>query len=283
MSITTELQRIYQAKTDLKASIEAKGVAIEDTATIDTYAPKVDDVYSAGYEKGKSEGGGDSFYDTFWDARQSNGTPCDYSYAFYGKTWTTETFKPKYDIVPTKADYIFSGAFSSGFDLVEHLNSIGKSLDFSKCTSLPWLIYSSYVTHLGVIDMRSVTSASGANNVFREANALYAKLKTIDKLIVSSNYPMGTSSFGSCGALEDITIEGTITGNFTIQNSSKLTVESAKSIITHLANYAGTEKEFTQSVKFHENVWSVLDAEGNTSPNGTTWKEYVQDVLCWNI
>ena len=241
-----------------------------------------DDVYSAGYEKGKAEGGSDSYYDEFWDARQSNGTPCDYSYAFYGKTWSVETFKPKYDIIPTKADYIFYGASLNGLDLVEYLTRLGKNLDFSNCTSFQWLIYNSHICRLGVVDMSKVSSATSANNVFREANATYATLKTIDKLIVSSKYPMGTSSFGNCGALENITIEGTITGNFSIQYSSKLTVESAKSIITHLENYTGTSKEFTQAVNFHAGVWSALDAEGATSPNGNTWREYIND-LGWNV
>ena len=44
MSIVNELHRISQAKADLKASIEAKGVTIEDTATIDTFASKVDEI-----------------------------------------------------------------------------------------------------------------------------------------------------------------------------------------------------------------------------------------------
>lgn len=63
MSIVNELQRIQQAKADLKAAIEAKGVTIEDTAKIDTYVPKVDEVYSAGYEKGKADGGGEVVVD----------------------------------------------------------------------------------------------------------------------------------------------------------------------------------------------------------------------------
>lgn len=60
MSIKTEIERITQAKTDLKTAIETKEVIIEENATIDTYAGKIDEVYSKGYEKGKAEGGGDN-------------------------------------------------------------------------------------------------------------------------------------------------------------------------------------------------------------------------------
>lgn len=42
MAITTELQRIIDAKADIKASIEAKGVSIPSNATIDDYSQYVD-------------------------------------------------------------------------------------------------------------------------------------------------------------------------------------------------------------------------------------------------
>lgn len=57
MSIATEVQRLQTAKADIKTAIEAKGVAVDEAAKIDTYASKVSEVYDAGYEKGKLEGG----------------------------------------------------------------------------------------------------------------------------------------------------------------------------------------------------------------------------------
>lgn len=48
MSIATEIQRLQTAKADLKTAIEAKGVAIDENATIDTYASKVDEIESGG-------------------------------------------------------------------------------------------------------------------------------------------------------------------------------------------------------------------------------------------
>lgn len=210
-----------------------------------TIAENVPKVYNAGYEKGKAEGSGDSYYDTFWDARQKNGTACNYDSAFRGSTWTTETFKPKYDIIPTSAEYMFYGAFSSSgaIDLVEHLNNLGVTLDFSQSTTLAWLIYSSKITHLGVIDMRGVTSTSGANNVFRESGSPY--LKIIDKVIVNEKYPIGSSAFINATKLEEIRFEGTITGSLGI-SSPVLSIESVESIIEHLADLTGgTAKTLT--------------------------------------
>ena len=51
MSIATEIQRIQTAKSDLKTAIEAKGVIVEETATIDTYASKVEEIQSGGLPK----------------------------------------------------------------------------------------------------------------------------------------------------------------------------------------------------------------------------------------
>ena len=59
MSIATEIQRLQQAKADIKAAIEEKGVNVGD-GTIDTYAEKIDEIsgssgdYEQGYEDGKN-------------------------------------------------------------------------------------------------------------------------------------------------------------------------------------------------------------------------------------
>lgn len=283
MSILTELQRITQAKADLRTAIESKEVTIEETATIDSYASKVDEVYSKGFEDGQAEGGSDSWYDTFWDTYQRDqnhgaGRRTDYRYAFSNYGWNVDNFKPKYDIKPYMADYMFYCS-NIEVDLVDFLEKQGIILDFSNCIAFPWAFYGASFTRIGVVDMRKVSSRKDADNVFRAAAA--SKLHTIDKLIVSETYPIGTSSFVGCKALANITIEGLITGNFNIP-VSPLTTESMKSIITHLKNYAGTDKEFTYAITFLSACWEALDAEGATSPNGNTWREYIND-LGWNV
>ena len=70
------------AKADIKAAIEQKGVTVGD-GTIDTYSEKIGEI---------SSGGGDSYYDTFWDSFQENGNRTNYSQAFSG--FNDETFTP---------------------------------------------------------------------------------------------------------------------------------------------------------------------------------------------
>lgn len=280
MSITTELQRISQAKADIKTAIEGyTNVPIDEEATLDTYSSMVDEVYTKGYEKGKSEGGGgDSWYDIFWDTALNNGGLINGDYMFAGGCWTDATFIPKYDVIPTTTQYMFQS--SKVTDVVSALEKAGKTIDFSNCTNFQFLVYGSSVTHIGIVDMTKVSSSANANSVFRGGGG--HSLQKIDKVIVSEKYPLGSNAFTNCTKLTDIDIEGTITGSFSVINSPKLTVQSAKNIITHLDNYVGTDKEFTQSVKFHADVWTALDTEGATSPNGNTWREYV-DTIGWNV
>ena len=74
-------------------------MTIVDTVStqLETIANNIPRVYNAGYEKGKSEGGGIS-EDAFWDEYQSNGERADYSFAFAGKGWNDKTYNPKYPI-----------------------------------------------------------------------------------------------------------------------------------------------------------------------------------------
>ena len=48
MSIATELTRIQQAKADIKTAIEAKGVTVPSSATIDTYDDYVSQISGGG-------------------------------------------------------------------------------------------------------------------------------------------------------------------------------------------------------------------------------------------
>lgn len=48
MSIATEIERLLQAKADLKISIEAKGVSLADDATLDDYPEAVDQIQTGG-------------------------------------------------------------------------------------------------------------------------------------------------------------------------------------------------------------------------------------------
>ena len=48
MSIASEIARIQEAKSSLKASIEGKGVTVPSDASIDVYPSLVDDIQQGG-------------------------------------------------------------------------------------------------------------------------------------------------------------------------------------------------------------------------------------------
>lgn len=217
---------------------------------LQTIAENEQKVYEAGQ---KAE------YDRFWDELQRKGSRTNYLGAFAG--YNEAMFKPKYDMQPTGANNMFYQF--EGKDLPELLQKAGVTLDFSKCVEFSNFFLWSVVEHIGVIN-----ASKGSHFDINYCQ----KLHTIDKIIPRSDQ-MQAISFTSAIALKNIVIEGEITGNFKIQ-SSPLTLESAKSIITALKNYSGTTDEFKYTVSFSANTKTLLEAEGATAPNGTTWLEY---------
>jgi hypothetical protein len=81
-------------------------------------------------------------YDVFWDAKQPRKGERHMMNGNYGGNWTIETFRPKYDIVPQAGVYLFFGN-NLKIDLVEHLKSIGRKLDFSQCDNQNGAFYMS--------------------------------------------------------------------------------------------------------------------------------------------
>lgn len=92
---------------------------------------------------------------------------------------------------------------------------------------------------------------------------------------------LAAQAFQSCSDLANLTVECEIKESFNLSTCSKLTKDSAKSVLIHLADYKGTAKEGKNQITFHSNVWDLLNAEGETSPDGTTWAVYV-DNKGWN-
>lgn len=267
MSIANEIQRIETAKADIKKAIEEKGVEVGD-GLIDTYAEKIALI---------SGGGGDSYYDTFWDSYQNYGNRVDYTNGF-GSCWTKETFKPKYDIKPTNAYMFMRYAPLDNVDMVEHLEKLGITLDFSNCTNCQYGFYGAKISRLGVIDLRKIKSAT-ADGVFSSAY-----LKTIDLLKVSEEQT-NLSWFSEATVLENITIEGVIAANLNMSKCSNLTHESLMSIINALKDFRLVNSTYSNVTYY----WDGTEGNGKigevydcvfTSPNGSevsfncSWGDY---------
>lgn len=154
-------------------------------------------------------------------------------------------------------------------------------IDTSNGGNLFQLFNGCTIPHIGVIDMRNVGKTwSGGNSNFIFNSP---RIVTIDKIIVgeeSSFFASGNPLPTYNGGLVNVTIEGTLKGDINL-SANPLSLESAKSIITALVDFAGTDYAFDYTIKFSSTTLGYLEAEGATAPNGKTWVEYCEDKG-WN-
>lgn len=206
-------------------------------------------------------------YDAFWDSYQENGSRTDYTGGFAGRGWTSSNFNPKYPLQPLNAGYMFYNAHRLTFQTPD-------VVDFSKCTSFA----STFMSGGTYIDLNiDCSSASVLNQTF----AWSGLTKRVKKLIVHENLTF-SNTFNQTSKLEEIEFEGVIGNSISFAQSSKLSLESAKSILSNLKDFTGTDNELTRTVTLHADTWALLDADGATSPTGTTWAEYVT-AKRWNM
>ncbi|MBQ8004360.1 MAG: hypothetical protein IJ299_04635 [Oscillospiraceae bacterium] len=230
---------------------------ISESIPVPEIPKHIENVYEAGK---KAE------YNAFWDGFQSKGTRTAYNRAFY--MWAASIFKPKYDLKPTRADYMFMDMFheynsKGGYSLVKALEDAGVTLDTSQCANFSYMFYYSYVNEIGEIDTRSATSVN--------AILSYAKyVKKVERLILKDDGSQTlTASFDATNALKSITFEGTIGESIDFQ-ASPLSKASITNIIEHLSDSSTgktvTFKKSAREAAFTDDEWAELIT---TKPNWT--------------
>lgn len=207
---------------------------------------------------GIETGGGDSFYDDFWDTYQEDGERINYDRAFYDK-WDNNNFKPKYNMKPTQCSMMFQNSKISG-DLREILKDSGVTLDTSDCTSYYSMYQSTLFTAVPTI---YTEKAPSLNYLFYGSK----NLETIEKIISNENLTY-TQAFTVCNNLKNITFEGQIGTHIAFSQSHLLTVESVQSIIDALADLTGST---TQTLTLHANVKIKLTETQIASITSKNW------------
>ncbi len=125
-----------------------------------------------------------------------------------------------------------------------------------------------------------------ATGYYNLAFAFCYELETIE-MIRSNKASDFSDAFEECYKLKNITFDGIIGNDINFQYSP-LTIESMKNIISHLANYSGTENAATYTLTFTDACWEALEASGKPYDDGLTtdetltWKNYVIS-LGWNV
>lgn len=223
-----------------------------------TVAENVEKVYEAGKTDG-IEQGKQTEYDRFWDICQENGERQNYHYAFSGRGWTDDNFRPKYDIVPTVAQYMFQAA------RIERPMK-NANIDFSKCTDARYMFQAnSVVKELGVLDFRATTSPSPyLSYLFQSCTSL----ETVEKIYVKETHQFGFA-FDNCSSLKNIIFRGTIANTINI-HWSPLNKESITSIINVLSS-TKTGQTLTLSKTAVNDAFGINVDDETTYPEGSEY------------
>ena len=214
-------------------------------------------------------------WDRFWDIFQNNGARTNYTSTFHGSHWTPDTFRPKYDIKPTRAENIFCGT-RIPVDFVKYCEQLGIIFDTSQSTSFSYAFSQAWFSRVGEIN---TLLASNINYIF----GWNSYIRTIDKLILKDDGSQTfTSSFAGCSMLENIIVEGVIGQNgFDMKNSTRLSKASIVSIINALS-LTTTNLTVTLSKTAVNRAFETLDgaADGSTS---TEWTTLIASRPNWTI
>lgn len=273
-SLDININQVNADFTDIKTAITNSGVEIEDGTPTSEYADKVLEVYEVGQNKLLSD---------IWDSFQNYGKRVDYDHAFCG--WRTDYFYPKYDFVPTNANWFTRDMRGDVIDLVDRLNECGVKMDFSKCTNITYLFYFAPFNHVPELDLRSVNGSGGFTYLFG------GNVVTVDKIIIKDDGSQNLSNvFGYASALENIVIEGV---NGAVSSGRGLDVhwstKLSKASIINLINVLGgsdvltvTKPTATFSIKA---VNKAFETESGLNDGSTSleWTTLVNTKPNWTI
>ena len=247
----------------IEVMVNADGVAIISSAcpmtVITNYASNITYQRSFGFDRCE---------DDFWGNLQDYGNSKDYI-ATFGAAWTEETFKPKYDFIPTNA-YMMFRSNTLKIDLEQYLTNLGVKLDLSKATNLQYLFYNSAFTRIGLVDATSCINATVFDSTFNNCKNLI----TIDKIILrtGSTAEFNSAAFNGCSALENITMEGQIKkSGLNMKSCTKLSKASIENIISCLSTES-TGQSITLSQTAVKKAFETSSGanDGNTSAEWTT-------------
>ena len=218
--------------------------------------------YDEGYRKGIAEGGGDNYYDTYWNTIQQNGKRIDYGQAFKSAYLTNELLNIKFPINFYDEELNKIGSCNQMFKLCGRLSGgivdfteICKKIDFSRVTSAVETFNNIRAKNIDV----DFSNCTELRNTFNLGEGGFSFVDNI-RLKVSSkcSFP-GTFAYAS--SITDIQFtEGSEIGNsISFANSATLTSASVQSIIDALMPIP--EGGTPQTITFHQTVRNNLTTD----------------------
>lgn len=284
MATKTLAENVAQVKADFKSIKDAVPYIFGVGTPTSQYGEKIqseilklqyqaDNNYGNGYESGIEQGRQEQ-YDEFWDAYQRRGARNPYQYAFsYG--FNNDTFKPKYDIKPTRAEYLFYGSHSTlKGNLKEILRDCGVTLDLSNATSVSYAFAYSGFDTLPVVDASTATNTDGLFG-------WNSYVKNIEKVIFKSDgSTKHTTWFQSTPNLEEIRFDGIIGQDINMQWSTKLSIESLISLFKCIKWFVEDDSNYMKkTLTLSSESWALTESQEFVRECGyTDGKSMCQDM-----
>lgn len=230
-----------------------------------------------GFDNGKAAGieeGIKTEYDRFWDAYQRSGNLRVYVGAFAGHGWHPDIFQPKYDIICEGDSRRMFSDNAHNIDLIDHLSGLGIRLDTAGATNLTEMFRYNGFTR--VPEINTVGCDTLVNLCYYPSRLWY-----IENIVLREDGSQTIDAMtAGASLLTHLRISGTIGKNANF-SANPLDLESMKSVIGCLKNYAGTADAAKYKVTFSPTCWETLDADGANAPDGNTWRDYVETTLGW--
>ena len=208
MTIADQINRLNNAKANIKQAIENKGVEVSDSALLDEYPALISSI---------EVGSGDSLYETLWNAITNNNT--DYQYVFHNSSCTAIDVSKLDTSNVTNMQYMFRGSQFTSLDVSNFNTSNVTNMYamFCYCQSLESLDLSNFNTS-NVTDMKSMLESC-------------KKLVSIDlSNFNTSNVTTMAYMFQNCQSLTTLDVSNFNTSNVTTMNYMFRSCQSLTSI-----------------------------------------------------
>ena len=257
MSIANEISRIQSAKADIKTAIEAKGVTVPSSATIDTYPTYVSQIPAGGGDDSTLR---DLIEGDITSITIPSGTTSIKEYGFVSCSSLSSVTIP--DSVTSIGNYAFSACRGlTSVTIPDSVTSIGDGAFGS--SSLTSVTIPDSVTSIGMnafsfcSGLTSVSIGSGATSIgygtFRNCSGLTSV--TIPDSVTS----IGEQSFGNCYSLTSVTIPDSVTsiGNNAFYQCAGLTSVHIGSGVTSIGNNVFQYCSSLTSIEIPDSVTSI--------------------------
>lgn len=219
-------------------------------------------IYNEAFENGRAEGE-ETENEKFWNALTANNTRGNYSWAF--AYWDKEEIRPPHKIVANSGNLVMTFVANKSLREVS-----GDCFDFSNTAIIDDVTKGNYCTFMMCSELEKVGDIGLPPAAYNLTFSMCTKLKTIEKLNVNESTKF-SGAFGSCDALENLTVSGKIGQNGFNVAGCPLSAESIASIVNALADKRGDTSGTTWTITLGTSNKNKLTAEQKTHIANYGW------------